>query len=107
MPELPDLVHVERKLREALVGKRITGARTGDPTVLRLLVTAPFPGVLGGRRFESIGPRGPFPLFTLDARLPLAVHRLAGGRFMAGPGARDKAPKAPGLALGTDAGVEL
>jgi formamidopyrimidine-DNA glycosylase len=107
MPELPDLVHVERKLREALVGKRITGARTGDPTVLRLLVTAPFPDVLVGRRFESIDRRGHFTLFTLDAGLTLAVNCMLVGRFMLVPGASDKTPKALGLALGTDAGVEL
>ena len=47
MPELPDLVHVEAGLRAALVGKRITAARTGDPTVLRIMVTEPFPAGAG------------------------------------------------------------
>jgi formamidopyrimidine-DNA glycosylase len=46
MPELPDLVHVEDVLREALVGKTIAAARTGDPTVLRLMVREPFPALL-------------------------------------------------------------
>ena len=50
MPELPDLVHVEDLLREALAGKTISSARTGDPTVLRYLVREPFPALLAGRR---------------------------------------------------------
>src|SRR5262249_5919180 len=48
MPELPDLVHVEAGLRAAVVGKRISAARTGDPTVLRVMVTEPFPTVMVG-----------------------------------------------------------
>ena len=49
MPELPDLVHVEAGLRAALVGRRIAAARTGDPTVLRIMVPEPFPSALVGR----------------------------------------------------------
>src|SRR5262249_16867743 len=50
VPELPDLVYVEEQLQGALGGRRITGARTGDPLVLRVMVQEPFPGVLVGRR---------------------------------------------------------
>ncbi len=53
MPELPDLVHVEEVLNGALAGKTITDARTGDPTVLRLMVRDPFPAVLVGRRLKG------------------------------------------------------
>ena len=61
MPELPDLVHVEDVLREALVGKTISAARTGDPrdpTVLRIMVREPFPALLPGggwRRSSGAG----------------------------------------------------
>ena len=66
MPELPDLVHVEDVLRGALVGKTIAAARTGDPTVLRIMVREPFPGVLVGRRLEAIERRGHFMRFALE-----------------------------------------
>ena len=59
MPELPDLVHVEDVLRGALLGKTIVAARTGDPTVLRVMVArAAFRRLLAGRRLETIERRG-------------------------------------------------
>ena len=69
MPELPDLVHVEDVLRGALVGKTIAAARTGDPTVLRIMVREPFPALLAGRRLETIERRGQFMRFGLDGGL--------------------------------------
>jgi formamidopyrimidine-DNA glycosylase len=53
MPELPDLAYVESVLRPALIGHRITAARTGDPTVLRIMV----PGTLDG--FQTSVPGTP------------------------------------------------
>jgi formamidopyrimidine-DNA glycosylase len=103
MPELPDLVHVEDVLRGALAGKTISAARTGDPTVLRLMVREPFPGLLVGRRLETIDRRGHFMRFGLDAGLVIVVNAMLAGRYKLippGPGAaRKKDPRALGLAL--------
>ena len=112
MPELPDLVHVEAGLRAALAGKRITAARTGDPTVLRVMVTQPFPDVLAGRRLETIDRRGHFMRFALEGDLVIVVNAMLVGRYklIAAGAAADKTKKDPrslGLALTFDDAPEL
>jgi len=98
MPELPDLVHVENKLRQALVGREVASARTGDPTVLRLMVQAPFPGVLLGRRFREVERRGHFVCLHFDESLSVAINCMLAGRFvLAAPD--DKSPKSLAVAL--------
>jgi formamidopyrimidine-DNA glycosylase len=112
VPELPDLVHVEAELRRAIVGKRITAARTGDPLVLRVMVQEPFPGVLVGRRLEDVSRRGHFMRFALEGDLVLAVNAMLAGRYRLRPsggggGKSKKDPVSLGLALVFDDGVEL
>jgi formamidopyrimidine-DNA glycosylase len=109
VPELPDLVHVEAGLRAALAGKRIAAARTGDPTVLRIMVTEPFPAVLAGRRLETIERRGHFMRFGLEGGLCIVVNAMLAGRYklMAPVAAPKKDPRALGLALTFDDAPEL
>jgi formamidopyrimidine-DNA glycosylase len=81
MPELPDLVHVEEGLRAAIAGKRIAAARTGDPTVLRVMVTDPFPAVLVGRTLDAVERRGHFMRFALSGDLVVVVNAMLVGRY--------------------------
>jgi formamidopyrimidine-DNA glycosylase len=98
VPELPDLVHVERKLNDAVVGWTISAIRVGDPTVFRIMVSEPFPGVLQGRTLASIERRGHFIVFGLQPALTLAVNCMLAGKFqLANPG--DKVPKSMALGL--------
>ena len=114
MPELPDLVHVEAGLRAAVVGKRIASARTGDPTVLRIMVTEPFPAVLAGRTLAGVERRGHFMRFALDSDLVVVVNAMLVGRYrLVPPRARRRAAKAKkdprslGLALVFEGAPEL
>ncbi len=111
MPELPDLVHVQEVLSQALVGRTITGARTGDPTVLRLMVRDPFPQVLVGRRLAAIERRGHFMRFGVGDDLVIVINAMLVGRYKLIPplpeAERKKDPRALGLALSFDAGPEL
>jgi len=112
MPELPDLVHVEAGLRAALAGKRIIAARTGDPTVLRVMVTQPFPDVLAGRRLATIDRRGHFMRFGLEGDLVIVVNAMLVGRYKliargAGTDKTKKDPRSLGLALTFDDAPEL
>ena len=95
MPELPDLVHVEAGLRAAVVGKRIAAARTGDPTVLRIMVAQPFPAVLVGRTLESVDRRGHFMRFALDGGLVLVVNAMLVGRYRLVPPGTETSKKDP------------
>src|SRR4051812_49793601 len=63
MPELPDLVHVERVLGERLAGRKVAAARTGDPTVLRMMVAGEFAAALVGQTLKTVERRGPFMRF--------------------------------------------
>jgi formamidopyrimidine-DNA glycosylase len=124
VPELPDLVRVERVLSAALAGKRITGARTGDPTVLRVMVPEPFPATLVGRRLNDVQRRGHFMRFALEGDLVMVVNAMLVGRYRLRPpaatprpkddkkdatkdGKKDKDPLALGLALVFEDGTEM
>jgi formamidopyrimidine-DNA glycosylase len=111
MPELPDLVHVEEVLNRALGGKTVTGARTGDPTVLRVMVRDPFPDVLVGRRLGGVQRVGHFLRFTMGDDLVVVINAMLVGRYKLVPAApaaeRKKDPRALGLALTFDGGPEL
>jgi len=117
MPELPDLVHVEAGLRAAVVGKRIASARTGDPTVLRIMVTEPFPAVLAGRTLTGVERRGHFMRFALDHDLVVVVNAMLVGRYRLvprGPTAeaakadpKKKDPRSLALALVFEGAPEL
>ncbi len=108
MPELPDLVHVEAGLRAAVGGKRIAAARTGDPTVLRLMLPEPFPAVLVGRTVETIARRGHFMRFGLAGDLVIVINAMLVGRYkLLAPETAKKDPRALGLALVFEGGPEL
>jgi formamidopyrimidine-DNA glycosylase len=113
MPELPDLVHVEDVLRAAVAGKTIAAARTGDPTVLRLMVAEPLAALLAGRRLETVERRGHFMRFGISGGLVVVVNAMLVGKYKllpnrgAGGQSARKDPRALGLALVFEDGPEL
>lgn len=106
MPELPDLVHVERKLREQVLGRRIGAVRIGDPTVLRVMVAAAFPEVLVGRVLEGVERRGHLMRFELSDGLVMVVNAMLAGHWELAPGAT-KAGRGLAFALELDDGRAL
>jgi formamidopyrimidine-DNA glycosylase len=99
VPELPDLVHVEKKLQQAVLGRRVAAARTGDPTVLRIMVTEPFPDVLIGRSFTAARRRGHFMCLELEGELVVAINCMLAGRFQLAAPDEGKAPSSLAVAL--------
>jgi formamidopyrimidine-DNA glycosylase len=128
MPELPDLVHVEDVLRAAVAGKTIAAARTGDPTVLRLMVAeslasekgpsegpldpprasdagrspSPLTRLLTGRRLETVERRGHFMRFGISGGLVVVVNAMLVGKYKLLPnrGAGGQSAKKDPRALG-------
>ncbi len=103
MPELPDLLHIVRRLGQTLVGKTVRSERVREPVVLRFTVRGNL-SLLLGRRLESIFRRSHFIVFRFEG-LDLAVNPMLAGRFrIAEAGAADE--KSMAFALGFD-GEEL
>lgn len=82
MPELPEVEHVVRGLRRAVLGRRILAV---DLNLLRLL-SAPSPATfkrkLRGARIDAISRRGKYILFKLDSHDVLLVHLRMTGKFL-------------------------
>jgi formamidopyrimidine-DNA glycosylase len=98
MPELPDLLHIQAKLEEALRGRRVTAERLTSPVVLRCLVRGNL-SLLLGRTLEEIRRRSHFLVFRFEG-LDLAVNPMLAGRFRrAAPEEKDEAALAFALAF--------
>jgi formamidopyrimidine-DNA glycosylase len=90
MPELPDLLHVLARLREALLGRRVTAERVREPVVLRMLVQGNL-SLLLGTTLTDVLRRAHFIVFRFEG-LDLAVNPMLAGRFrLAAPGDRNEA----------------
>jgi formamidopyrimidine-DNA glycosylase len=111
MPELPDLAHIEAKLRPALVGQLVVDARTGDPTVLRLMIDQPLAPAVRGRRITSVDRRGHFMRFGIEGDRVIVINAMLVGRYRLHAAAELRAgkkdPRALGLALVLEGGDEL
>jgi formamidopyrimidine-DNA glycosylase len=81
MPELPDLVYIEKRLNEELPGKQIIEVTITEPVVLRNLIAQSFPDALVGARFEKVRRHGPFLVFAFDHKFEMMVHPMLAGRF--------------------------
>jgi len=104
MPEWPDLHVLRERLETALVGRKITAVRVGDPVVIR--ATRPLDEILLGRSFTQVRHRGKFLLFSLDSDVSIVVNPMLAGLFLL---ARPelKATKDTRLSLALDDGSEL
>ena len=97
MPELPDLVYIEKKLRPVVLDREIREAPVWEPIVLRMGVPGSFSQVLPGKRIRSLRRHGPFLVFMLPP-LQMVVHFMLTGFFRAqghqegkdGPGGRQR-----------------
>jgi len=79
MPELPELLHVQSKLRERLVGRHVRAERVAEPVVLRFSVRGNL-SLLLGRRVEGVFRKSHFLVFGFEG-LDLAVNPMLAGRF--------------------------
>jgi formamidopyrimidine-DNA glycosylase len=99
MPELPDLLHVEAKLRERLAGRKVEAERVRQPVVLRFTVRGNL-SLLLGRRLERVERRGHSIALRFEG-LDLVVNPMLAGRFkLCEPGAQQEASLAFALGFG-------
>jgi formamidopyrimidine-DNA glycosylase len=79
MPELPDLLHIVTRLREALLGRHATAERVREPVVLRFTVRGNL-SLLLGRPLHDVFRKSHFIVFRFEG-LDLAVNPMLAGRF--------------------------
>jgi formamidopyrimidine-DNA glycosylase len=82
MPELPEVEHVVRALRRAVVGSRIVASEVRLPKLISPVTPSVFNRKLKNARIESIGRRGKYILIELDSDRVLAVHLRMTGKFL-------------------------
>ena len=80
MPELPDLVHIEKVLRASLLGDTVAAVSVREPIVLRVAVPEGFAAALASRTLREVRRRGPFLVLALPP-VELVVHFMLAGRF--------------------------
>jgi formamidopyrimidine-DNA glycosylase len=89
MPELPDLLHIQARLRERLSGRTVTSERVREPVVLRFAVRGNL-SLLLGRALDDILRHAHFLVFRFEG-LDLAVNPMLAGRFrLAEPADKDE-----------------
>jgi formamidopyrimidine-DNA glycosylase len=80
MPELPDLVYIEKKLRPVVLDREIKEASLWEPIVLRMGVAGSFAETLPGKTITGLRRHGPFLVFNLPP-LEMIVHFMLAGFF--------------------------
>lgn len=89
MPELPDLLYIQARLKEALVGRRVVAERLREPIVMRFAVRGNL-SLLLGRRLDDVIRHAHFLVFRFED-LDLAVNPMLAGRFrLAAPDEKDE-----------------
>jgi formamidopyrimidine-DNA glycosylase len=81
VPELPDVETVARRLRQAVVGRRIRGVRVLTAATVRSPSAAAFVRRLRGRRVAGVDRRGKYLLISLSGDLVLVAHLRMTGDF--------------------------
>jgi formamidopyrimidine-DNA glycosylase len=81
MPELPDLIYLEKRLSPLLAGQRVIGVEIKEPIVLRMLLPGDFAAALLGAEFTAVRRHGPFLVFSLSKDRELVIHPMLAGRF--------------------------
>jgi formamidopyrimidine-DNA glycosylase len=82
MPELPEVEHVVRGLRRAVMGRRILAAEINLPRIIASPAPASLKRKVRGARIEAINRRGKYILFELSSGDVLVVHLRMTGKFV-------------------------
>jgi formamidopyrimidine-DNA glycosylase len=81
MPELPEVEHVVRALRCAVLGRQIVATEIRLPKLISPTSPSVFYSKLKGSRISGVGRRGKFILIELDSGKVLVVHLRMTGKF--------------------------
>jgi formamidopyrimidine-DNA glycosylase len=104
MPELPDLLYIQARLKDALVGRRVVAERLREPIVMRFAVRGNL-SLLLGRRLDDVIRHAHFLVFRFED-LDLAVNPMLAGRFrLAAPDEKEERDLVFALTFGPPGGA--
>ncbi|HKY26799.1 MAG TPA: bifunctional DNA-formamidopyrimidine glycosylase/DNA-(apurinic or apyrimidinic site) lyase [Pyrinomonadaceae bacterium] len=81
MPELPEVEHLVRGLRRAVLGRQIIATEVRLPKLIAPTSPSTFNRKLKGGRITGVGRRGKFILIEIDSGRVLLVHLRMTGKF--------------------------
>lgn len=81
MPELPDLLYIQRHLHQHVAGRAITGVAIRRPVVLRVAIDQPLDRLLIGSVLRAFHLRGPFIQCETDRGLDVIINLMVAGRL--------------------------
>ncbi len=81
MPELPDLLYIQKHLRGKVCGHTIVGAEVKQPIVLRVAIEHGFESALQGRTIQECELNGPFIRLGLSDNLDLILNLMLAGKL--------------------------
>jgi len=88
MPELPDLVYIEKRLKNDLTGRKIERVETKQPIVIRVMLRQSFEEALSSELIKAVERHGPFLKISFNS-LQMIIHFMLSGRFqLQEPGAK-------------------
>ncbi len=82
MPELPEVEHVVRALRRAVLGRRVLDAEIRLPRLLAGSSPTTLKRKMRGARIDAVNRRGKYILIALDNQQVLLVHLRMTGKFL-------------------------
>lgn len=81
MPELPDLLYIQKYLKQNIVGRTIRSAEVKQPIVLRIAVDASFEEALKEKIIADCAVHGPFLHFPIASSLSLVTNLMLAGKL--------------------------
>lgn len=80
MPELPDLLYIQKYLQKNITGRTLTDVTVKRPVVVRNALDKPLEEALRGRRIMAVRLTAPFLAVELDDGIELVLNLMLAGR---------------------------
>ncbi|MFN0157318.1 MAG: DNA-formamidopyrimidine glycosylase family protein [Bacteroidota bacterium] len=81
MPELPDLLYIQKYLRSAIIGRTIRNVAIKQPIVLRVAIEGSAAAILLNKRIDDLELRGPFIRFGLSDSVDIVMNLMLMGKL--------------------------
>jgi len=81
MPELPDLIYIQKHLHAHVAGRSITRCDVKQPVVLRNTIDEPPAQLLAGRTLARFDLHGPFIAIQLSPPLEIIINLMLAGKL--------------------------